>query len=153
MSPVMSCTLMAVPDFFVPHLSTRGRAQRTFARRCSVRLGLRNVNFGPRGQADGDWARDLRRLSAGYCRGGSRGDYSEQARRIGLRYRVLVSLLTMSMSRLTAAVLRKSDPMPPRPPSLDTAAANYAEVQVPMGARMIGTSIPNKSQSGVLSIL
>ena len=65
----------------------------------------------------------------------------------------LVSLLTMSMSRLTAAVLRKSDPMPPRPPSLDTAAANSAQVQVPMGARMIGTSIPNKSQSGVLSIL
>src|SRR5262249_23337292 len=64
----------------------------------------------------------------------------------------LVNLLTVSMSRRTAAVLRNSDPMPPSPPSLDTAAANSAEVQVPIGARMIGTSIPSKSQSGVLSM-
>ena len=56
---------MAVPDFFVPHLSTRGRAQRTFSQRCSVQVGLRNVNFGPRGQADGDWARVIARILGG----------------------------------------------------------------------------------------
>src|SRR5215469_338078 len=65
----------------------------------------------------------------------------------------LVSLLTTSMSRLTAVALRKSDPMPPSPPSLETVAANSADVHVPMGARMIGTLIPNTSQSGVLSIV
>jgi hypothetical protein len=64
----------------------------------------------------------------------------------------LVSRFTMSMSRLTAAVLRKSEPMPPSPPSFDTAAANSADVHVPMGARMIGTSMPNTSQSCVLSM-
>src|SRR5262245_30265648 len=64
----------------------------------------------------------------------------------------LVSFLTTSMSRLTAAVVRKSDPMPPSPPSLDTAAASSADVQVPIGARMIGTSMPNRSQRGVFSI-
>src|SRR5215831_4713703 len=56
------------------------------------------------------------------------------------------------MSRLTAAVVRKSEPMPPSPPSLDTAAANSADVQVPMGARMIGTSMPRMSQSAVFNI-
>src|SRR5262249_16780852 len=65
----------------------------------------------------------------------------------------LVSLLTTSISPLTGAALRKSDPMPPSPPSLETLAANSADVHVPMGARMIGTSIPNTSQSGVFSIV
>src|ERR1700687_4280582 len=64
----------------------------------------------------------------------------------------LVSLLTTSMSRLRAAVVRKSDPMPPSPPSLDTAAASSADVQVPVGARVVGTSIPNRSQRDVFSI-
>src|SRR4029450_213856 len=64
----------------------------------------------------------------------------------------LVSFLTVSMSRLMATVVRNSDPTPPRPPSFDTAAASSADVHVPMGARMIGASIPNSSQSGVLSI-
>src|SRR5262249_2675470 len=43
-------------------------------------------------------------------------------------------------------------PTPPRPPSFDTAAASSADVQVPMGAKMIGTSILNRSQRGVFSI-
>src|SRR2546430_17324079 len=64
----------------------------------------------------------------------------------------LVSFLTMSMSRLMAAVVRNSDPTPPRPPSFDTAAASSADVHVPMGAKMIGTSMPNRSQRGVFSI-
>src|SRR5262249_58435159 len=64
----------------------------------------------------------------------------------------LVSFLTVSMSRLMAAVVRNSDPTPPRPPSFDTAAASSADVQVPMGAKMIGTSMPNRSQRGVFSI-
>src|SRR5215212_9533853 len=56
------------------------------------------------------------------------------------------------MSRLIAAVLRKSEPMPPRPPAFDTAAASSADVQEPIGARMIGTSIPNTSQRRVFNI-
>src|SRR5215467_6399342 len=64
----------------------------------------------------------------------------------------LVSFLTVSMSRLMAAVVRNSDPTPPRPPSFDTAAASSADVQVPMGAKMIGTSMPNRSQRAVFSI-
>src|SRR5262245_32394245 len=56
------------------------------------------------------------------------------------------------MSHLTAEVVRKRDPIPPSPPAFETAAASSAEVQVPMGARMMGTSIPYRSQSGVLSI-
>src|SRR5262249_11266467 len=63
------------------------------------------------------------------------------------------SFLTMSMSRLMAAVFRNSDPTPPRPPSFDTAAASSADVHVPMGAKMIGTSMPNRSQRSVFSIL
>jgi hypothetical protein len=66
---------------------------------------------------------------------------------------VLAGLPISSVSRLTAAVVRKGDPMPPRPPAFDTAAASSADVQVPMGVRMIGTSIPNKLQSGVFSML
>src|ERR1700733_1885252 len=65
----------------------------------------------------------------------------------------LVSFFTSSMSRLMAAVVRNSVPMPPSPPALDTAAASSADVQVPIGARMTGTSIPNKSQRDVLSIV
>src|SRR5262249_41587758 len=64
----------------------------------------------------------------------------------------LVSFLTMSMARLMAAVVRNNDPTPPRPPSFDTAAASSAEVHVPIGAKMIGTSMPNRSQRGVFSI-
>src|SRR5262249_32222159 len=56
------------------------------------------------------------------------------------------------MSRLMAAKLRNSVPMPPSPPAFDTAAASSAEVQVPIGARMIGTSMPNRSQSRVVSM-
>src|SRR5262245_13418129 len=56
------------------------------------------------------------------------------------------------MSRLIALVLRNKVPMPPRPPSLDTAAASSADVQVPIGTRMIGTSMPKMSQRGVLSM-
>src|ERR1043166_8965376 len=56
------------------------------------------------------------------------------------------------MSRLTLAVVRKSEPMPPSPPLFDTAAASSADVQVPIGARMIGTSMPNKSHRVVLSM-
>jgi hypothetical protein len=48
------------------------------------------------------------------------------------------------LSRLTAAVGRNSDPMPPNPPSLDTAAASSADMHVPIGARMIGTSFRAK---------
>src|SRR5260370_1138742 len=58
----------------------------------------------------------------------------------------------MSMSRLIAAVVRNSDPMPPSPPWLDTAAANSADVAEPIGARMIGTSMPRMSQRDVFSI-
>src|ERR1043166_5796168 len=65
---------------------------------------------------------------------------------------LLVSFLTPSMSRLTLAGVRKSDPMPPSPPLFDTAAASSADVQVPIGARMIGTSMPNKSHRVVLSM-
>ena len=65
----------------------------------------------------------------------------------------LVSLRTSSMSRFTAAVGRNSDPMPPSPPALEAAAANSPDVHVPIGARMIGTSIPKRSQSGVLSMV
>ena len=36
----------------------------------------------------------------------------------------------------------------PSPPALDTAAASSADVHVPIGARMTGTSISNKSQRG-----
>jgi hypothetical protein len=43
-------------------------------------------------------------------------------------------------------------PMLPSPPALDTAAANSAEVQLPIGARTIGASIPKTSQRAVLSI-
>src|SRR6267378_918649 len=64
----------------------------------------------------------------------------------------LVSRLTTSMSRLTAAVVRKSDKMPHSPPSWDTSAAISADVQAPIGARMSGTSIPNRSQRDVFSI-
>src|SRR5271166_4898386 len=63
-----------------------------------------------------------------------------------------VSLCIMSISRLMAAKLRNSVPMPPNPPALETAAASSAEVQVPIGARMIGTSMPNKGQSGVVNM-
>src|SRR5579863_1533506 len=41
---------------------------------------------------------------------------------------------------------------PPRPPALDTAAASSADVHVHMGARMIGSSMPKRSQRGVLNI-
>src|SRR5258706_508914 len=58
----------------------------------------------------------------------------------------------MSMSRLIAAVVRNSDPMPPSPPWLDTAAANSADVAEPIGARMTGTSMPRMSQRDVFSI-
>src|SRR5215471_2983077 len=64
-----------------------------------------------------------------------------------------VSLCTMSISRLMEAKLRNSVPMPPNPPALETAAASSAEVQVPIGARMIGTSMPNIGQSGVVSMV
>jgi len=64
-----------------------------------------------------------------------------------------VSLATMSISRLMAAKLRNSVPIPPKPPALETAAASSAEVQVPIGARIIGTSIPNRGQSGVVSMV
>src|SRR5262249_18059422 len=64
----------------------------------------------------------------------------------------LVSFLTVSMSGLMAAGVGNGDPPPPRPPSFDTAAASPADVQMPMGAKMIGTSMPNRSQRGVFSI-
>ena len=47
----------------------------------------------------------------------------------------------------------KHVPMPPSPPALETAAVSSAEVQVPIGARMIGTSMPNRGQSGVVSMV
>src|SRR3977135_2217912 len=50
------------------------------------------------------------------------------------------------MSRLMAAVVRKSDPMPPSPPWLETAAANSADVAAPLGAQRNGTSMPRTSQ-------
>src|SRR5262245_24800614 len=56
------------------------------------------------------------------------------------------------MSRLMAAVVRLRVPMLPRPPKFDTHAANSADVAEPMGARMIGTSIPSNSQRAVLSM-
>src|SRR4051812_13880976 len=56
------------------------------------------------------------------------------------------------MSRLIAAVLRKSEPMPPRPPAFETAAASSAEVHEPIGARMIGISIPRTSHRRVFNI-
>src|SRR5262245_61794985 len=56
------------------------------------------------------------------------------------------------MSRLIAAVVRNSEPMPPSPPSFETAAANSADVHDPIGARMMGTSMPRTSQSGVFNI-
>src|SRR5215472_12915652 len=65
----------------------------------------------------------------------------------------LVSRCTMSMSRLMAAKLRNSVPMPPKPPALETAAASSADVQVPIGAKMIGTSMSNREQSGVVSMV
>ena len=64
-----------------------------------------------------------------------------------------VSLCAISISRLIAAKLRNSVPMPPNPPALETAAASSAEVQVLIGARMIGCSMPNKEQSGVVSMV
>jgi hypothetical protein len=69
-----------------------------------------------------------------------------------IAYGLFVSFFTTSMSRFTAALDRKSDPIPPSPPAFETAAASSADGQVPIGARMIGTSISNKSQRGVLSI-
>src|SRR5690349_7022602 len=57
------------------------------------------------------------------------------------------------MSRLMAAKLRNRVPMPPKPPALETAAASSPDVQVPIGARMTGASIPNKEQSGVVSMV
>jgi hypothetical protein len=42
-------------------------------------------------------------------------------------------------------------PVPPSPPSLDTAAASSAAVQVPIGARKIGTSMPKRSQRDALT--
>ena len=72
--------------------------------------------------------------------------------RIG-RWLRLVSFFTTSMSRLTAAVGRKSDPIPPNPPSLDTAAASSADVHVPIGARMIGTSSSRSSHRRVFNIV
>src|SRR5215469_10260013 len=59
----------------------------------------------------------------------------------------------MSMSRLMAAKLRNSVPMPPKPPASETAAASSADVQVPIGAKMIGTSMSNREQSGVVSMV
>src|SRR5258708_24144974 len=64
----------------------------------------------------------------------------------------LVSSFTASMSRLMAALVRNSDPMLPNAPSFDAAAANSADEALPMGARMIGTSMPRTSHSWVLSI-
>src|ERR1700722_6632458 len=64
----------------------------------------------------------------------------------------LVSSRTITMSRLTAAVVRASVPKLPSPPALETAAANSAEVQLPMGARMIGTSMLNMSHRIVFSM-
>jgi hypothetical protein len=49
-----------------------------------------------------------------------------------------------------SAAKKRSDS--PEPSFVDTAAANFAEVQVPIGARMIGTSMPKRSQRVVLSI-
>src|SRR5690349_654461 len=58
------------------------------------------------------------------------------------------------MSRLTKSADRNSDPTLPRPPSLETAAANSAEVApAPIPASMIGTSMPRRSQSRVLSMV
>src|SRR5215813_9880929 len=68
-------------------------------------------------------------------------------------YGRFVSFRTTSMSRLIASVVRNSEPMPPSPPWLDTAAANSADVAEPIGARMMGTSMPKSSHSGVLSIV
>src|ERR1700737_866600 len=65
----------------------------------------------------------------------------------------LVSLRTQSMSRFIAAAVRKSEPPPPGPPLFETAAANSPDVHVPIGARMIGTSMPSRSQSSVFSIV
>jgi len=48
---------------------------------------------------------------------------------------------------------RNSDPMPPNPPSLDTAAASSPDVHVPIGARMIGTSRPRSSHRHVFNIV
>src|SRR5215208_4749960 len=42
--------------------------------------------------------------------------------------------------------------MLPSAPSLEAAAASSADVQLPIGARMIGTSVPSRSQRRVLSM-
>src|SRR5262249_61964649 len=60
--------------------------------------------------------------------------------------------LTCDTCHWMTAVVRNRDPTPPRPPSFDPAAASSADVQVPMGAKMIGTSMPNRSQRAVFSI-
>src|SRR5580704_5904078 len=58
------------------------------------------------------------------------------------------------MSRLTTSAERKSDPTLPSPPSLETAAANSADVApAPIPASIIGTSMPRRSQSRVLSMV
>src|SRR6185369_10248758 len=63
-----------------------------------------------------------------------------------------VSFRTMSMSRLMASVVRNSEPMLPRPPWLETATANSADVAEPIGARTMGTSMPRRSHSAVLGM-
>src|SRR5262245_45943594 len=54
------------------------------------------------------------------------------------------------MSRSTDSVERFRVPMLPNPPALEAAAANSADVAEPIGARMIGYSMPRRSQSDVL---
>jgi hypothetical protein len=58
-----------------------------------------------------------------------------------------------SISRSTASVGQKSEPTLPRPPLLETAAANVAEVApAPIPASMVGTSMPRRSQRRVRSV-
>src|SRR4051812_38064852 len=51
-----------------------------------------------------------------------------------------------------ASVVRNRVAMLPNAPRLLAAAASSAEVQLPIAARMIGTSIPSRSHRGVFSM-
>ena len=51
-----------------------------------------------------------------------------------------------SHSAVSSSTLRTAVPTLPNPPAFDTAAASSTSSHGPNGARMIGTSIPSRSQ-------
>ena len=63
-----------------------------------------------------------------------------------------VSSRTQAICLLTLSADSKTAPMLPRPPASETAATSFGSVAGQTAACMMGTSIPNKSHTGVRNI-